>query len=1234
MSIKRIACAAMVAFALAIEPLYIAAEPFGANQENAAPQEDQTESGTAVGSPEGSPNGADTETEPSEEPIEGQASPTEQDQTDASASDPSASDAQNQETLAAQDGNDVEAQDAGEAKSTAAASISDGYFTITSAADSNKVLDAANGWTSNGTPVQIYTSNSTDAQVWHIVNNEDGTVTICNALSGLPIDIPSGNAHQGAAMQLYEQNSTAAQRWSLLLNSDGTVTIASAINRDLVLDLPGGATGNGTRVQLYGNKGTAAQKWKLTPAQTSRQQLDEMAQENASTIVDGTYRVKTALAANKTLDISAGSSANGANAQIYTENGTNAQLWVVSHDDRGYVSLKNKGSEKYLDVASGLSAAGANVQQYEPNGSWAQKWIAVPVQGSDRVRLVSALNPQLVLDVSAGSSTDGANVQVYSNNGSNAQQWNFEPEEAMRERLDQLAASSKSSVESGTYYIQSSLGVQKLLDVSAGSKSNGANVQIYSANMTTAQQWSISFDDKGYATIENVGSHKVLDVCNGSVSAGANVQQYESNGSWAQKWIIVPASGDGTSFYIRSALYDGYSLDVQNGSSSDGANVQIYTNNDTDSQTFKLVNAKPSVEACEDIMPQGWYKLGASSNDSFVVDINSASRENGATAQIYTDNGTLAQLFRFEFHDGFYLIINAQSGKALDVKGGSVFPPAGIQQWDGSATNANQLWSARANEDGTYTFVNKATGLALDIANNNLANANALDGYTPNGTAAQKFKLITPDAIFADGLYTISRDATNGGLLDIVGRSSEEGALATVNARSQSFSQKWYLSHIDGTSNTYAIECLGSGKVLAAGEDSYACQQAYTGAASQQWVLELQDGGNVVIVNSQTKQALTFTQNDSQTRIRLADQLGTENQLFAINTTDSFVEGTYIISSNANSGLVVDVASGSSVNGANIQLWEKNDSSAQKWDIWKNSDGTYLIKNAANGKALDVPSGNAYAGANVQLYQKNGSNAQKWVITYEHGTGFKICSALNQNLVLGTTQSSVGNGSNLELVQDTGAANTRVSFTTTSYTPPILGTVKWIGARHYSTGRRGNDWLALVIHISECTTLSQIDNTFLGTREASAHYGVGADAVHQYVDLNDTAWAVGNWEWNLRTVSIEHVGTTRNPPSRAVLDRSAELMAALARQKGWTDLTMGVNVGIHKWYCATSCPAGTDVRYLVSKANEYMGNGFTYNEVSGGLCDPRTTRLLGLDPSQSEVSLRDALSGKENGRGI
>ena len=114
------------------------------------------------------------------------------------------------------------------------------------------------------------------------------------------------------------------------------------------------------------------------------------------------------------------------------------------------------------------------------------------------------------------------------------------------------------------------------------------------------------------------------------------------------------------------------------------------------------------------------------------------------------------------------------------------------------------------------------------------------------------------------------------------------------------------------------------------------------------------------------------------------------------------------------SNTVLDVYGGSYSSGANVQVYTKNGTGAQKWEIKRNSDGTYTILNAQSGLALDVKNGSAQAGANVQQYTPNGSNAQKWRITYENG-GYKITSALSSSLVLETAGGSTASGANVQV---------------------------------------------------------------------------------------------------------------------------------------------------------------------------------------------------------------------------
>ena len=170
-------------------------------------------------------------------------------------------------------------------------------------------------------------------------------------------------------------------------------------------------------VSVFGKSDTVA------PPQDPYKELDALAKAHASDLADGTYVVSSALKDGLVLDVSGGSAKNGANVQVWSSNGTKAQRWAVSHDSRGYVTLRNANSGRMLDVSGGSAKAGANVQQYASNSYRSQKWVAV--RDGSSYRLVSALSGSLVLDVSGGSAKNGANVQVWSSNGYAAQKWTF-----------------------------------------------------------------------------------------------------------------------------------------------------------------------------------------------------------------------------------------------------------------------------------------------------------------------------------------------------------------------------------------------------------------------------------------------------------------------------------------------------------------------------------------------------------------------------------------------------------------------------------------------------------------------------------------------------------------------------------------------------------------------------------------------------------------------------------------
>ena len=157
-----------------------------------------------------------------------------------------------------------------------------------------------------------------------------------------------------------------------------------------------------------------------------------------------------------------------------------------------------------------------------------------------------------------------------------------------RNDLDTLASQNKSVLADGTYFIQSALSSNYVVDVKSAGTANYVNVQLYKKNNTDAQGWKVTHDSKGYVTFTNVNSGKVLDVNAAKATNYQNVQQYASNGTYAQKWVVVK---DGSSYKIVSGINPDYVLDLNAAKTVNSQNIQIYQSNNTKAQrwTFSSV---------------------------------------------------------------------------------------------------------------------------------------------------------------------------------------------------------------------------------------------------------------------------------------------------------------------------------------------------------------------------------------------------------------------------------------------------------------------------------------------------------------------------------------------------------------------------------------------------------------------------------------------------------------------
>lgn len=446
-------------------------------------------------------------------------------------------------------------------------SVPDGNYFINVRFKVASSVDISGASTSDSTTIQLYSGNGSKAQQFKFSKQSDGSYVITNVNSDKALDVRGAAAGNNSVVQQYAINGTNAQRW-FIRDSGAGYYLQSALG-NWVLDLSGGNTSNGTAIRLYAPNGTQAQRFVVSSSEVS-------------VPVNAAVNIKSAGKSNLVFDVPGASTANSARIQLYAANGTNAQKFRFQQIGNGTYNIVNVNSGKVLDVYGASASNGAVLQQYDSNGTVAQQW-TVRNYGDGKISLMS-VNANKAIDVPGANYSSNVALQLYSPNDTAAQQWIIEKSKTMRDRLNEQAAKHRQDLPDGTYSFGSKLKTNMKMDVYGASRSDCANVQLWTGNGTNAQRWRVSHDDNGYVTLTSANSDKALDVYGASTANGANAQQYASNGTYAQKWIAIKNS-DG-SYTFQSALAENKVLDVSGASTSNGANVQLYAANGTTAQKW------------------------------------------------------------------------------------------------------------------------------------------------------------------------------------------------------------------------------------------------------------------------------------------------------------------------------------------------------------------------------------------------------------------------------------------------------------------------------------------------------------------------------------------------------------------------------------------------------------------------------------------------------------------------
>lgn len=130
------------------------------------------------------------------------------------------------------------------------------------------------------------------------------------------------------------------------------------------------------------------------------------------------------------------------------------------------------------------------------------------------------------------------------------------------------------------------------------------------------------------------------------------------------------------------------------------------------------------------------------------------------------------------------------------------------------------------------------------------------------------------------------------------------------------------------------------------------------------------------------------------------------------------------------SGKVLEVASGSTANGAIVQQGDWVNGDHQKWKIIPN-DGFYKIVNVRSGKTLDVNGGGISDGTSIIQYADGNSNNQRWNIQ-RNSSGYYAIAAKHSYKVLDVTNSSMSNGAVIKQMTSMNTQNQTWTLTAAS----------------------------------------------------------------------------------------------------------------------------------------------------------------------------------------------------------
>ena len=303
--------------------------------------------------------------------------------------------------------------------------------------------------------------------------------------------------------------------------------------------------------------------------------------------------------------------------------------------------------------------------------------------------------------------------------------------------VDAVAVNGTATIPNGTlsgaipsgYHPLAIVGTANCLDNYGGTSSAGAITDQWVCNGGANQEFQFVPTSGGYGELQIEGSGLDVAVSGGSTAQGMqDIVQQTVNGSAGSLWLPQQQSDGSWQFKNQNS---GLCLDVYGTSQGSQLDQWPCKNAAGDNQDFDIAGSTTGTAGTNfaNGYPAGYNPLTVASN-GLCLDNYGGTSNTGAPVDQWACNATTNQQFQFLPVAGGYGELEIEnSGMGVTVSGGSTSQGvADIVQAPTSDT-APSLWLPQRQSDGSYQFVNKDSGLCLDVVGGSSGQGVQLDQW-------------------------------------------------------------------------------------------------------------------------------------------------------------------------------------------------------------------------------------------------------------------------------------------------------------------------------------------------------------------------------------------------------------------------------------------------------------------------------------------------------------------------